>query len=65
MEEKLNKFYTKTVVKGLRAEQSFFDKLDLVAKMENTNRNELIVRVVKDYLWHIENNMVVDNGNKD
>ena len=62
MEEKLNKFYTKTVVKGLRAEQSFFDKLDLVAKMENTNRNELIVRVVKDYLWHIENNMVVDNG---
>lgn len=62
MEEKLNKFCTKTVVKGLRAEQSFFDKLDLVAKMENTNRNELIVRVVKDYLWHIENNMVVDNG---
>ena len=39
----------KTVVKGLRAEQSFFDKVELVAKAENISKNELIVRVVGEY----------------
>jgi hypothetical protein len=38
-----------TVVKSLRAEQSFFDMVDLVAKSENLTRNELIVRVVSEY----------------
>ena len=39
----------KTVVKGLRAEQSFFDKVEIVAKAENISKNELIVRVVSEY----------------
>ena len=39
----------KTVVKGIRAEQEFFDKCDAIAEIEDTNRNELIVRVVKKY----------------
>lgn len=40
----------KTVVKGLRAEQSFFDRCDLVAKAEGVDRNKLIVRVMSEYL---------------
>ena len=40
----------KTVVKGLRASQEFFDKCDLVAKAEGIDRNKLIVRLVEDYL---------------
>lgn len=39
----------KTVVRGVRAEQSFFDKCDDIAEAEQTNRNELIVRVVNEY----------------
>lgn len=39
----------KTVVKGLRASQEFFDKCDLVAKAEGIDRNKLIVRVVSEY----------------
>ena len=39
----------KTVVKGLRASQEFFDKCDLVAKAEGIGRNKLIVRVVGEY----------------
>jgi predicted DNA-binding ribbon-helix-helix protein len=38
-----------TVVRGIRAEQCFFDKCDEIAVLEDTNRNELIVRIVKDY----------------
>ena len=44
----------KTVVKGLRASQEFFDKCDLVAKAEGVDRNKLIVRVVEDYLDNFE-----------
>lgn len=44
----------KTVVKGIRAEQSFFDKCDLVAKAEGVDRNKLIVRVVDEYCDKIE-----------
>lgn len=40
----------KTVVKGLRASQVFFDKCDLVAKTEGIDRNKLIVRVVNKYI---------------
>ena len=40
---------SKTVVKGLRAEQEFFDKCDLVAKAECIDRNKLIIRVVSEY----------------
>ena len=40
----------KTVVKGIRASQEFFDKCDLVAKAEGVDRNKLIVRLVEDYL---------------
>lgn len=39
----------KTVVKGIRAEQEFFDKCDLVAKAEGVDRNKLIVRVMSEY----------------
>ena len=39
----------KTVVKGVRAEQAFFERCDKVAEKEQTNRNELIVRVVNCY----------------
>lgn len=39
----------KTVVKGLRASQEFFDKCDLVAKSEGVDRNKLIVRVMREY----------------
>lgn len=39
----------KTVVKGLRASQEFFDKCDLVAKAEGIDRNKLIIRVVSEY----------------
>ena len=40
----------KTVVKGIRASQEFFDKCDLVAKAEGVDRNKLIVRVVNKYI---------------
>ena len=44
----------KTVVKGLRASQEFFDKCDLVAKAEGIDRNKLIVRVVSEYCDKID-----------
>lgn len=43
------KMSNKTVVKGLRASQEFFDKCDSVAKAEGIDRNKLIVRVVSEY----------------
>ena len=43
----------KTVVKGIRASQDFFDKCDLVAKAEGVDRNKLIVRVVSEYCENI------------
>ena len=39
----------KTVVKGIRASQEFFDKCDLVAEAEGVDRNKLIVRVINEY----------------
>ena len=39
----------KTVVKGIRASQEFFDKCDLVAEAEGVDRNKLIVRVMSEY----------------
>ena len=39
----------KTIVKGIRASQEFFDKCDLVAKAEGVDRNKLIIRVVSEY----------------
>ena len=39
----------KTVVKGIRASQEFFDKCDLVAKAEGIDRNKMIVRVVSEH----------------
>ena len=50
----------KTVVKGLRAEQSFFDKVESVAKAENISKNELIVRVMSEYCDKKENENVKD-----
>ena len=48
----------KTVVKGLRASQEFFDKCDLVAKAEGVDRNKLIVRIVSEYCEKVENTMI-------
>lgn len=45
---------SKTVVKGIRAEQEFFDKCDLVAKAEGVDRNKLIVRVMSEYCASFE-----------
>lgn len=41
---------SKTVVKGLRAEQEFFDKCDMVAKLEGVDRNKLIVMAVNEHI---------------
>lgn len=65
MKTQTNKFYTKTIVSGLRAEKSFFEKCDLVAKNENTNRNKLIVTVVSEYLDKNMSNLKKDNNFKD
>lgn len=53
----------KTVVKGLRASQEFFDKCDLVAKGEGVDRNKLIVRVVNKYIDDLfeYSNEIVEN----
>jgi hypothetical protein len=62
----------KTVVKGLRASQEFFDKCDLFAKAEGVDRNKLIVRVVSEYctnnyIYGFNNNadLIVARENKD
>jgi hypothetical protein len=39
----------KTVVRGLRASQSFFDRCDLIAKEKGIDRNKLIIMVVNEY----------------
>ena len=41
--------FTTTIVKGVRAEEDWWDKCDVVAGREETSRNELIVRVVEQY----------------
>ena len=57
---------SKTVVKGIRASQEFFDKCDLVAKSEGVDRNKLIVRVVSEYCGNAVENVksVIIDGNK-
>lgn len=40
----------KTVVKGIRASEEFFDKCDIIAKTEGIDRNKLIVNLVSDYI---------------
>lgn len=47
-----------TIVKGVRAKQSFWDNCDLVAKKENIDRNKLIIREVSNYI--LQNNGEVD-----
>ena len=41
--------FIKTYVKGIRADSEFWAKCDLIAKSENTTRNDLIVSVVNEY----------------
>lgn len=38
-----------TQVGSIRAEKEFWDNCDIVSKLENTSRNELIVRAVAKY----------------
>ncbi len=40
----------KTVVRGLRASQTFWERCDKVAESENMTRNEFILFVVNEYL---------------
>lgn len=40
----------KTVVRGLRASQSFWERCDKVAVSQNMTRNEFILFVVNEYL---------------
>lgn len=56
----------KTVVKGIRASQEFFDKCDLVAEAEGIDRNKLIIRVVSEYCGNAVENVksVIIDGNK-
>lgn len=52
----------KTVVKGIRASQEFFDKCDLVAKAECVDRNKLIIRIVREYCDKADLVEKVENG---
>lgn len=47
-----------TIVKGIRAKQSFWDNCDLVAKKESIDRNKLIIREVSNYI--LQNNGEID-----
>ena len=38
-----------TVVRGIRATDEFWSKCDIVARLENTDRNKLIVKIMNDY----------------
>lgn len=38
-----------TVVKGIRADEKFWDNCEKVAKLRKTTRNELIVKVMNRY----------------
>jgi predicted DNA-binding ribbon-helix-helix protein len=40
---------TPTVVRGIRATDSFWDKCDEIAKKEGLNRNQLVVNVIEKY----------------
>lgn len=46
---------SKTVVKGIRAEKSFFEMCDSQARAENIDRNKLIVKVVSEYIEMFNN----------
>lgn len=39
----------KTVVRGIRAPQNFWERCDVVANREQKTRNDLIVKVVSEY----------------
>ena len=49
VERRKRNSFVETVVRGVRADNEFWKKCDLIAKSENTTRNELIVRVVSEY----------------
>lgn len=46
----------KTIVRGIRAKQSFWDKCDLMAKKEGIDRNKLIIREINNYFKKCEAN---------
>lgn len=49
MIENRNDISVKTIVRGIRAPQEFWDKCDSVAEAQGTDRNKLIVGVVNKY----------------
>lgn len=52
----------KTVVKGIRASQSFFDKCDEVARKNGMTRNALIVSAVYSYCTKCNKDGVLDDN---
>lgn len=46
--------FVETHVKGVRADRNFWDSVDEVAKRERTTRNNLIVRVMIDYIMRYD-----------
>lgn len=46
--------FVETHVKGVRADLNFWDSVDEVAKREKTTRNNLIVRVMIDYIMRYD-----------
>lgn len=54
-----------TTVKGVRAENSFWEKCDTTAESEGSTRNELIVRVVEKYCEAKENKNIIVGENEE
>ena len=52
----------KSVVKGIRANQSFFDKCDDVARKNGMTRNTLIVSAVYSYFEKCNKDGVLDDN---
>ncbi len=40
---------SKTIVRSIRASKEFWEKVEQMAKNENTDTNKLVVKVVKEY----------------
>lgn len=38
-----------TVVRGIRATDMFWEKCNIIARLEKTDRNKLIVKVMEEY----------------
>lgn len=48
-EVKMPKIKKITVVRGIRATDMFWEKCNIIARLEKTDRNKLIVKVMEEY----------------